>query len=1647
VSRSANLAALSVKRRIPVMSLPFLLSAILFLFPASLCMGQIQNGVPNFTPTESHQFDSVNLVTNTVMLSVPVFNKGGTIPFNFGLTANSNAIKKTSWPWQMGMLAGLAPFSASGSAARGGNYIWGVAGTIAFAAPSKSAADGACGNKYTGWYVTDMNGTVHNMSPGFWTTDNAGTGCKQSVTGTTPDGSGFSFTATGGNPGFVYNNDGGRLGGSFRDRNGNFLTTGGTAANQTQIDAMGLTVVTAVEQNPGNINANPYLNFTSTDVNGGTQTFTTNTSALTIKTNFGCSQSADIPATPATVSTGFVFADGRSLTWTYEGTPGNFGDYTGRLGTITLPTGGTIAYTYSGGNNGIDCNYAVPPTLTRTLSNGEVTTYQLSFALISGQNYYALNKVTDNGGNATTYKFTGFGSTGTDSGHMQALTQVLRYQGNTSGTLLETQVYCYNNTLSTCYSNLTSGSLPTALILGPVTSRIVFTQINGKTTWSAREEHYDTYGDATYAALYDYGVSGTSTPTKSTTITYGTWNGTSCVALTNTYVVDAPCDVIDTDSGNTIGETRISYDANGNVTQRRIWNGTTFVGQTSLNTYNSNGTPSKTFDLNNNETDYSYSATGYQQCSACTQYPFPTQVTNIGTGNYANYMYYGQGGVVATATDRNNATTTFKYVNSSGIADPYWRVRQLVDVNNNTHYTTPPTASNPTLSSTSFTFNSNSSIVGTNTTVDAFNRIIDAQVPQSPSSFNYDTTSTAYFWNGNYERVSTSGALCSTTIGASCPTNVTIDGDPLGRPHQISHGPSYEVVTHTYTGLDDFVQVTPAPPGENSKTRVTEYDGLGRPKISCRIGAGFSNSCGVASGSYSGVADTYSYTSASGSTTQQVTRTDGSNSQSHSTAYDAMGRATVLTLPESGTKHNYYDTSSCARSVSSNGNLVCSTDNLNSVTYQYDSQNRVTLVNANGTSCRHFYYDNSTGYGGAIPSGISLANQYGRMVEAATDSCSAGTLITDEWFAYNVDGTVADMWELSPHSTQYYHSHATFFENGAVQTVQLASPALYTMTFGLEGEGRLNSVVDSTHSQTIVNSATYYPASNPAGATVFGTDGDSFTRDTNTGNVTEYKYTINGANYTGDLTWNSNQTLRKLVTTDGFNSGGTQTCYFNPSDAVSTGYNDFEQLVGFDCGGTNWGQTFSYDAFENMTKAFITGRTGTSWNPGYSATTNHYNIGTYDSNGNVTGDGNFTYGWNEFSKLKWAASSGTPTCGTSGSCITYDALGRIVETSNGSTWTERFYTQAGWASMSGTTLSFAYWPTPHGAQLYESGNGGGYYFMHPDWVGSARVISNNSHSAGSDLQFSPYGEVTFKVGSPAVGQYQFAGMNENFYNGAMFDADNRELSIAANRWLSPDPARQGWNQYAYPANPNTFTDPSGLAVGRDDEGGGIPESTGFEDEICDYWGYCEFSDSTHDRTIGRTPADVLSPPFHNFGMFSGEDCLGCFPLGPSPLQVLQNILTGNFSNFGVPTLGDLMDNIAVMDANPANKGSGTPKICGGTFEFAGMEADLAEGGAFTGVIHEHDSIDGNSVGNLTEGWGGGEVVAAGGGKITSTSDKSIFQGFLGFVGAGISAGPLAGIQIGVAGSKGWSGLYVEGHLGIWAWGAGGYLRTSCKAGG
>lgn len=82
------------------------------------------------------------------------------------------------------------------------------------------------------------------------------------------------------------------------------------------------------------------------------------------------------------------------------------------------------------------------------------------------------------------------------------------------------------------------------------------------------------------------------------------------------------------------------------------------------------------------------------------------------------------------------------------------------------------------------------------------------------------------------------------------------------------------------------------------------------------------------------------------------------------------------------------------------------------------------------------------------------------------------------------------------------------------------------------------------------------------------------------------------------------------------------------------------------------------------------------------------------------------------------------------------------------------------------------------------------------------------HALVADNAFSPYGEVYNVLNSTNQNERMFTGLSQDILSG-MWDTPNRELS-SVGRWLSPDPAGAGWNQYAYTTNPNTLVDPSGL---------------------------------------------------------------------------------------------------------------------------------------------------------------------------------------------------------------------------------------------
>jgi RHS repeat-associated protein len=1416
-----------------------LVVVVLSVCLSSYAQQSVELGVHRLGMTDAHEYDSVDLMSNNIFLNIPVMRKAEFIPIRASAVANSSMFVSGS-QWQPTMRVG----SQSGGFASSLAFVV-TTGTMSFAGfgwYNTPTSAGTCGGqplyKLSNWSLLFPDGSQHYVYGGTasYTYYGNGAGCNTTQVWSTGDLSGYTVSVTGATVNYIVDKSGRAYSGiqysiAVTDPFGNSMSEasgcGSLSCNLT--DSMGLTALSA------SIGPSPHFDqtYSWTDINSGSPQFKVSGTTQTLKTAFGCSGITDIPSrTWQTAPTTLTLADSRTIGITYEAITGGV---TGRITVITLPTSGTISYNYSGGTNGIDCNYQNAPVITRVLGNGDKTTYTLTHSQINvSGNYKAVNTVIDPGGNETDYTFTGFSATGVQAAPIAQLpTEEKRYQGQTSGTytLLSDDVYCYNTSATSC----SFSTAATATNSYPVTKRVIMHKLcvsgcsSGSPTMtsaSMREEDFDGPGNVINTYDYDFGA---TSPTYASAITYGSCIA-SCRSTTPTIsaitssagypIADHPGQVIYYQySGSTAyaqSYQNFTYNTNGALLSEQVSpdGGTTWVGQSTNNVFNSNGTPTNSYDLANNESDLTYSLSSYSQCGGCSSslLPFPTQIKYPGTGNYHNLTYNGTGGVLTGITDRNSASTSLSY-SSGGGADPLWRVLSVTDplgkVCNNTY---PTSSSNN--SSVLCTFNSSNSVTGSITTPDAYDRTIRTQTPQLPISATYDTYSTAYSWNGNLQEVQASQP-CSVAGGTDCSSLAhTFKYDPLGRLIT-SSTTSNETVTHTYAGQDDTSQLTPAPPGENPKEGITEYDGLGRVTQVCRYGNGVGTTCTLASGSQTGDPETYTYAATTGQTSVQITR----GLQSRTTYRDGLGRVVKTLTPEGGTWNYYYDANTnctyggSTYGTASSGNLVCSKDPAGDLfVFYYDSQNRLTdegPINLTASStCRRFRYDMTTGVTG-LPTGVALGSNYGRLSEAETDNCTSPiTMITDEWFAYDAVGNKLNVWGSTPHSTAYYKSTATFFGNNIPATVNLNGS--YTMTYTLDGEGRWNSIKDTTNNKSIVMGATFYPADTTPTISLTGTGNDTYSIDPNTGRMTQFVFTVGSSSLSGNLSWNPNGTLKQVATTDGFNAGGSMTCNFNPTSATGTGYNDWNQLVGFDCGSGNWGQTFGFDIYDNLTKTKMASRSGTTWNPGYSSSNNHCTGCTYDSNGDVTADGSYTYGYNQYSKMIWAAASGTPTCGTSGRCITYDAFGRMVESSNTSTWKEWFYTQTGTANyQSGTTLNFAYFAAPAGGTAYAAGVNSARLYFHKDWLGSARIISNNANSVTGDQSFSPYGEVMTSFGSTS-NAVEFAGQTANVYKGAFYDTPNRQLSNSAGRWLSPDPAREGWNQYAYPTDPNTTVDPTGL---------------------------------------------------------------------------------------------------------------------------------------------------------------------------------------------------------------------------------------------
>jgi RHS repeat-associated protein len=281
-----------------------------------------------------------------------------------------------------------------------------------------------------------------------------------------------------------------------------------------------------------------------------------------------------------------------------------------------------------------------------------------------------------------------------------------------------------------------------------------------------------------------------------------------------------------------------------------------------------------------------------------------------------------------------------------------------------------------------------------------------------------------------------------------------------------------------------------------------------------------------------------------------------------------------------------------------------------------------------------------------------------------------------------------------------------------------------------------------------------------------------------------------------------------MACTDGNDATKNQTCTYAADD--------LSRLASASCGGA-WAQTFTYDPFGNIAK----GGSG-SYTAAYNNVTNQVSSGisplpTYDANGNAlksTGLSSLT--WNA------AGQPATVTALTGGAIAgTYDALGRLVETLQGSTYTEFVFSPAGGklavvqGPVNAGVLIKATIPLPGGETAVYNASGLE-FIRHTDWLGSSRLTTTWAHAVYSKEAYAPFGETYNEAGTP---DRSFTGQDQDT-TPAVYDYLFRKYDPVAGRWLSPDPA--GWsavdlsnpqslNRYAYVQNnPMASVDPKGL---------------------------------------------------------------------------------------------------------------------------------------------------------------------------------------------------------------------------------------------
>ena len=1401
-----------------------------------------QTGLYSFAPFESLQFDSINLSNLNIHFTIPVVSKKGRgQDFTYVLSYDGLVWSPVSSPGGSTSIWTHAPYYGfTGMTGEGNKGL--VSWDYTVNSYCTNTSDFSF-HKYNFFYL-DPGGSKHYFN---YTEDND---CNSVITstgdGSSADGSGYTFSNN-----VVTSPDGFQISamslanhGSVTDRNGNVISD---VLNETFTDTTGQNILSITGNGTSN---SPKLFTYPVSLQGNAATAASVSvyySSYTVQTNFGCSGITDAGAGPEYLIDHIVLPDasGSTYRFTYEATPGGTsGAVTGRLASVTLPSGGTIAYSYSGGcGHGINSDGSLA-TLVRSTTDG-IKTYTHLFEAGSA---ISDTQTVDEAGNGTSYTFVnstnglsyeverqvydGPLSSGTP---LLDRTTLLNGQSGFSeitGAPIRTDVFeIYNWLNSNANADPNKGQLRTSNVYtsnGLLQSSVQYNTAAGTIPIASTQYGYNTFGEVTSAIHYD----STGNLTDSTTYGYDESGLSSTSGLPQHTVVSGrrgnQTSSHTTITSNRTIDTASSYDDAGQVLAVTTPTGTSSVNYDSTDTFpvkvtlpalgtSPSMSSSAAFD---SQSGLQISQTGLNagQTTTFQQYDAllrPVVVTYAQSGAQTNTVYAPNQMTVSSHIDGSTSTTQTTQF------DGYGRVKRTAVWNGTTYY----------------------------------------------------VTDACYGSTGLVAYVGTPYTSSSLTASQNCGNGDSFTYDALGRMLGASHADG-SATTWTYYSRAIRQVNTPG------TSKITQSDLIGRVTGICEIStntsmpqSGGPTSCGMNIAG-SGFVTSFAYDMAN----HKTTVIQGAQQRVFQT--DMAGRPILATEPERGTTTYSYNYNTIGlQVVRTRGRANQSSASVKTTTTtQYDRLSRpISVVYSDGTPTKTFNYD-EPGNGGSVPSQLYPLGQLTSMNNGSHA----------ETFVYDIMGRLSETVECLPDwCGDYRHDVFRFYGYnylGQLTTDRYATSgngqSYATVNYAYNQAKQLLSIAGGQNGEA--NAPVLYTATADS-MLPFGPQTASF------GNSTGafYRYDTRG------------RRVGQWIC-----GGSTPPAEECPGNSYSYGYllqrtGDYVNSVSDNI--TNRNTNFSFDEFGRLsggtpigqspgfTMSEIYDRYGNRWNETvnnpngpspstsftYDPATNHNTTAgfSYDATGNLLTDGVHSYSYDAEGQLLSVDGGATAS-------YVYNALNLRSKTVSGGATDRYGYDAQGHRSTiwldGSTSLKSAHYLGPDGPIAEWIAADGITRWEYQDQVGTERLRLPSTGSSLEAFGSLPFGQSINVVGTD-TSPYHFAGLDEDgSLSTGLSHASFRDYSSVQARWMNPDPYDgsynlsdpQSLNRYAYVENNPLFaSDPSGqdmidIFTGEGGGGGGGGDSI-----------YVGDGGSV---TVTASPFDPVDP----YGPFPGGCVFGCGTIQP-----------------------------------------------------------------------------------------------------------------------------------------------------------------------